>query len=139
MTNSEKLVSVIDKAQTARKAFLTEVQSLSQAEFNFKPSRDAWSIGEVIHHVGLSEEHWQRTMTELFKSGAESGRATKRIALDELAMGPRMIPMPLLRFPGFLIPWSIMADLVPSGVQSFILANPIFKVRTAPAVEPKPA
>ena len=78
MTNSEKLVSVIDKAQTARKAFLTEVQSLSQAEFNFKPSRDAWSIGEVIHHVGLSEEHWQRTMTELFKSGAESGRANPR-------------------------------------------------------------
>src|SRR5690349_4131400 len=95
MTNAEKLDSVIDQAQTARKAFLAEVQSLSQAEFNFKPSRDAWSIGEVVHHVGLSEEHWQRTMTELFRSGAESGRATKRIALDELAMGPRMIPMSL--------------------------------------------
>ena len=138
MTNAEKLDSLIDRAQTARKAFLTEVQGLSQAEFDFKPARDAWSIGEVIHHVGLSEEHWQRTMTELFKNGAERGRATKRIAFDELAMGPRMIPMALLRFPGFLIPWSIMADFVPSGVQSFILANPIFKIRTAPAVEPKP-
>ena len=138
MTNTEKLESMVGKAQKARSAFLTEVQSLSQAEFDFKPAPDAWSIGEVIHHVVLSEEHWQRTMTELFKIGEGRGRATKRIAFGELAMGPRMIPMPLLRFPGFLIPWSIMADFVPNGVQSFILANPIFKVRTAPDVEPKP-
>ena len=123
--------------RSARHAFLTEVEGLSQVAFDFRPAPDEWSIGEVIHHVGLSEEHWQRTMTELFKKGAESGRATKRIPFGELAMGPRMIPMPLLRFPGFLIPWSIMADLVPSSVQSFILANPIFRVRTAPEVEPK--
>jgi hypothetical protein len=138
MTNAEKLQRAIDRVQPARSAFLTEVQGLSQAEFDFKPAHDAWSIGEVIHHVVLSEEHWQRTLRELFKLGQERGRATKRIGFDELAMGPRMIPMSLLRFPGFLIPWSIMADFVPSGIQSFILANPIFKVRTAPAVEPKP-
>ena len=137
MTNAEKLEIAIERVQTARSAFLIEVRGLSQAEFDFKPAHDAWSIGEVIHHVVLSEEHWQRTMRELFKLGEERGRATKRIAFGELAMGPRMIPMPLLRFPGFLIPWSIMADFVPSSIQSFILANPIFKVRTAPGVEPK--
>lgn len=34
---------------------LSEVEGLSQAQFDWRPAASEWSIGEVIHHLTLSE------------------------------------------------------------------------------------
>ncbi len=40
----------------SRKMFLDSVAGLSEAQLNFKPSPEKWSISEVAEHIALSEQ-----------------------------------------------------------------------------------
>ena len=118
-------------------AFLRGLEGLSQSELDFKPAPDSWSVGEVAHHVGLTETAFQRYMTELLRSGSPERGASRTIPFDELPMGPQMIPRSVLRLAPVLMPFSIMSSFMPKRLQSALLANPLVKIKTAPAVEPK--
>lgn len=137
MTNAERLASAIGKLQEERAAFLRHMDGLSQAELDFKPAPDSWSVGEVAHHVGLTERVFHRYMTELLRSGNPEQGASRTIHFDELPMGPQMIPTSLLRLAPVLMPFAILSSLMPQSLQSALLANPWVKIKTAPAVEPK--
>ena len=142
MTNPERLASAIGKLQEERAAFLRSAllipnAGLSQAQLDFKPAADSWSVGEVAHHVGLTERVFHRYMTDLLRSGSPEQGASRTIRFDELPMGPQMIPTSLLRLAPVLMPFAIMSSLMPQSLQSALLANPLVKIKTAPAVEPK--
>jgi hypothetical protein len=139
--NAEKLPALLAKIDSARRTFLSQISPLSQEQLDFKPGRNEWSVGEVAHHVALTEEGFQSTLRELLEKGGESGSAIKNIGIDELALGPSMIPQGILQgmlqLPGVRAPISLGMTLMPDFIKSFILANPIMKIRTAPALEPK--
>ena len=137
VSNTERLASAVGRMQEERAAFLRRLEGLSQAELDFKPAPDSWSVGEVAHHVGLTETIFHRYLTELFRSGSREQGASRTIPFDELPMGPAMIPPSLLRLAPVLLPFAIMSSLMPESLQSVLLANPLVKVKTAPAVEPK--
>ncbi|MGH9783146.1 MAG: DinB family protein [Terriglobia bacterium] len=137
MSNTERLASAVGRMQEERAAFLRGIEGLSQAELDFKPARDSWSVGEVAHHVGLTETMFHRYMADLLRSGSREQGASRTIPFDELPMGPQMIPRSLLRLAPVLLPFTIMSSFMPESVQSALLANPLVKVKTAPAVEPK--
>ena len=137
MTNPERLASAIGKLQEERAAFLGRMDGLLQAELDFKPAADSWSVGEVAHHVGITERVFHRYLSELFRSGSPEQGASRTIRFDELPMGPQMIPTSLLRLAPVLLPFAILSSLMPQSLQSALLANPLVKIKTAPAVEPK--
>ena len=137
MTNAEMLASAIGKMQEERAAFLRRIEGLSQAELDFKPAPDSWSVGEVAHHVGLTETVFHRYMADLLRSGSREQGASRTIPFDELPMGPQMIPPSILRLAPVLLPFAIMSAFMPQSLQSALLANPLVKIKTAPAVEPK--
>jgi len=140
MSNAEKLTTLLARFESARRTFLAQINPLSQEQFDFKPASDAWSIGEVAHHIALTEQTFQGTLKELFEKGAQSGGATRNLGIHELPMGPSIIPQSILQgilqFPGVRVPLSLGASIVPGFIQSFILANPILKIRTAPELQP---
>jgi len=43
------------KLETERAEVLREVENLSQAQFDWRPADDEWSIREVIHHLTIAE------------------------------------------------------------------------------------
>jgi hypothetical protein len=137
MTNEEKFGQAIEGIQEARAPFLSRLESLSQTQLDFKPSESSWSIGEVIHHVGLAEKMVQDNLQELLESGPEKQGVTKKVSFEELPMTPSIIPRSFMQLPPLLIPFSIMTRFTPREVQSFLLANPILKITTAPALEPQ--
>jgi len=47
---------VIDEIEAVRKAVLDSVLTLSQADLDFTPSADRWSVGEILHHLRRMEE-----------------------------------------------------------------------------------
>ncbi len=140
MSNAEKLTALLANIDSARRIFLSQITPLSQDQFDFRPGRDEWSVGEAAHHIALTEEAFQGTLRELLAKGGESG-AMKSIGIDDLALGPTMIPQSILQsmlqFPGIRVPMSLSMTLMPGFIKSFILANPFMKIRTAPALEPK--
>ncbi len=141
MSNAEKLTALLAGIDSARRTLLSQISPLSQEQFVFKPGRDDWSVGEVAHHIALTEAAFQGTLRELIEKGRESGSAIKNIGIDELALGPSIIPQSILQsvlqLPGVRAPISLGMTLMPSFIKSFILANPIMKIRTAPMLEPK--
>ncbi|HXI42064.1 MAG TPA: DinB family protein [Bryobacteraceae bacterium] len=141
MRTAEKLTTLLAGIGSARRTFLSQISPLSQKQFDFKPGRDDWSVGEVAHHVALTERAFQTTLKELLDKGGESGSAIKNIGIDELALGPSMIPQSILQsvlqLPGVRAPMSLGMTLMPGFIKSFILANPIMKIRTAPMLEPE--
>ena len=62
---SSRLREVVDELEAVRKALLDSVLSLSQADLDFTPSADRWSIGEILHHLRLMEDSAIRVLEKL--------------------------------------------------------------------------
>lgn len=137
MTNEERFSQALERIQRERALLNTQFESLSQAQLDFKPSSDSWSVGQVAHHVGLAEKMLQDNVRELLQAGRERRRVTRNVTFQDLPMRPRIIPGLLLAMEPVLLSFSIMNTFVPRPLQSFFLANSILKIKTAPALEPK--
>ena len=46
---------VVETLQRTRDAFVAATHELSEAQYQFKPAPDSWSIGQIVEHVALSE------------------------------------------------------------------------------------
>ncbi len=66
----------------SRKLFLDSVAGLSEAQLNFKPSPEKWSIAEVAEHVALSEQFIFGAAEGALKSPAREKMADPR-KMDE--------------------------------------------------------
>jgi DinB family protein len=137
MTNEEKFARATEQMQKERAEFLARFEGLSQAQLDFKPARDSWSVGETAQHVGLTERVIRDNLRNLLQEASDRQDTLRKIGFQELPLAPRFIPPALFRFPPFVISLSIMSRMVPRPVQTFFLANPFLKARAAPNVEPK--
>jgi hypothetical protein len=59
----------------SRKLFLDSVAGLSDAQFNFKPAPEKWSIAEVAEHIALSETFIFQAVDGALKSPAREKMA----------------------------------------------------------------
>ena len=57
----EHAVAELDSSQ---KAFLAATSGLSEAQWNFKPAPDRWSIAECAEHIGVTETFILNLITE---------------------------------------------------------------------------
>ncbi len=46
---------VVEDLQRTRDAFVAATHQLSEAQYQFKPNPDGWSIGQIVEHVALAE------------------------------------------------------------------------------------
>ena len=53
-----------------RKAFLDSVAGLSDAQWNFKPAPERWSIAECAEHIAVSEDSLFDLLRQILKSPA---------------------------------------------------------------------
>ncbi|MGA2379542.1 MAG: pyridoxal-dependent decarboxylase [Spirochaetia bacterium] len=67
------LREVVDELQVARERLLLSVGSLSQADLDFTPSADRWSIGEILHHLRLIEDGVLRVLEKLAARAEKTG------------------------------------------------------------------
>src|SRR6266545_4531348 len=57
-----------------RKVFLDSVAGLSDAQWNFKPSPDRWSVAECAEHIAVSEDSIFDLLRQTVKSPAAPGK-----------------------------------------------------------------
>jgi hypothetical protein len=72
--------------------FLKSVKGLSDAQWNYKPAPDRWSVAEVSEHIALSEDFLSKMVTDQIMKSPEAS-AEKRAAVrgkEEQIM--KMIP-----------------------------------------------
>jgi hypothetical protein len=84
-----------------RARVLSEVEGLSQAQVDWRPTAGDWSVGEIVHHLTLAEVATGKLTSKLLK---EAGTAVAPFPADLAAFaalppwpaGPREAP-PLVR------------------------------------------
>ena len=89
VTQAEK-----DKAlqylETTKKNVLEATKGLSEAQWNFKPAPDRWSVAQVMEHIAASEDFIRGMLKEkvMMAPGGEPGRDVKKTDDAVLAMVP---------------------------------------------------
>ena len=89
VTQAEK-----DKAlqylETTKKNVLEATKGLSEAQWNFKPAPDRWSVAQVMEHIAAAEDFIRATLKEkvMMAPAGDAGRDVKKT--DEAVM--MMVP-----------------------------------------------
>ncbi len=89
VTQAEK-----DKAlqylETTKKSVLEATKGLSEAQWNFKPAPDRWSVAQVTEHIAAAEDFIRGMLKEkiMMAPAGEPGRDVKKTDDAVLAMVP---------------------------------------------------
>ena len=77
----------LSELQATRKLFLESVAGLSEAQWNFKPAPEVWSVGEVAEHIAVSEDTIFGLITEkIMKGPAEPDKKAEVQGKDQIIL-----------------------------------------------------
>ena len=77
----------LSELQATRKLFLESVAGLSEAQWNFKPAPEVWSVAEVAEHIAVSEDTIFGLITErIMKSPAEPDKKAEVQGKDQIIL-----------------------------------------------------
>jgi len=86
LSKEEREVAIND-LQATRKLFLDSIANLSEAQWNFKPAPDVWSVAEVAEHIAVSEDTLFDLVTErIMKSPAQPERRAEVKGKDTIVL-----------------------------------------------------
>jgi hypothetical protein len=134
MDNTARLQRSVEKIASERTRLLAATQGLSPEQADFHATEGAWSISEIVQHVGLAETG----LRDIVKKVLQADRPVYRVSYDELPITIKGVPETLTRL-GFelMSPFSFMARFAPRQIAPFVIANPIIKAKAAPQAEPR--
>ena len=79
--NPEERKFLIEQMEISKKAFLSSLAGISEAQWSFKPAPDRWSIAECMEHIAAAEDFILGNIQEgVMKAPAAPGRDVAAIA-----------------------------------------------------------
>jgi hypothetical protein len=110
---SPKIAEIAAVLTGTRSALLAAVAGLSQQDLERRPGPDEWSVGEILHHLLLTETSIARLAVRQLERGFAAGLAPD--SAPEESVLPRMAHLPVadrsrrLPAPDFTIPTPALA------------------------------
>jgi hypothetical protein len=86
-SNAQKLAEAFDSLEERRRELLAAVKGINQAQADFKPAPDQWSIGEVLDHLCLSGKGTFARVKGLCDGTVEAPQLTGKDATDKFLAG----------------------------------------------------
>ena len=75
--------------ESTKKGVLDATKGLSEAQWNFKPASDRWSVAECVEHIAAAEDFIRgMAVDKVMKAPAAPGRDTAKIDAGIMAMIP---------------------------------------------------
>src|SRR3984885_16164811 len=68
--NDSERAFLIEQMEISKKAFLTSIAGISEAQWKFKPAPNVWSVQECAEHIVLSETFISDGAQQLLKTPA---------------------------------------------------------------------
>lgn len=75
--NSKERRYLISHLKDTRTNLLQHIEGLSEAQWNYKPAKDKWSIRECLYHLVLAEKNFTTLATETLKQPPAPNAASK--------------------------------------------------------------
>jgi len=115
-----------DKAVTelegSEKVFLEATRGLSEAQWNYKPAPDRWSVAECAEHIGVTEDMIFKMITEQALKGPAEPQKRELVKMQD----DQIVPMALDRTQKFKAPESIQPTrrwATPGEISKNVLEN----------------
>jgi hypothetical protein len=137
MTPREQLKRTLARLGAERAVFKGKLETLTQAQLDFKPASHSWSISQIAHHVGLGEGVWQGYLRAILKDGQRSNGVAQKVSLQEVPFSSRVVPDFILKSPFVITPISVFMNFMPRPLQSMLFAVPLFKMNAGPRMQPQ--
>jgi len=100
MTLPVALAAISQDLDDVRAGVLRETDGLSQAQADWRPSQNDWSVGEILHHLTLAEINTGKLTSKLLKETGAAGAYPSEVGafapLPPWPAGPREAP-PIVR------------------------------------------
>jgi hypothetical protein len=120
LTQSER-DRALSELYASRKQFLDSIAALTEAQWNFKPAPNVWSIAECAEHIAVSEDLLLDSLPKLLKSPAEPQKRAEVKGKDEFLLKAMTDRSHKAQAPEMLAPkrrWPSQAVLVDHFKQS---------------------
>lgn len=85
ITNEERTL-VVEMLEANSKRFLADILNVSEAQWNYKPSPDSWSVAEVSEHITLSDGLLLSVVQRSLKAPADSIKANALLGKEQLVI-----------------------------------------------------
>jgi DinB family protein len=89
------LQKAITLTDADRQRVLNRVQDITQAQADYKPTPEAWSVGEILHHLILIEVSISKLFNKLIRENQRVIGATDAMRVEDMryaADGPQQAP-----------------------------------------------
>jgi hypothetical protein len=131
---AEELARAIAGYRTAREGTLSILENLTQRETDFSPAAGAWSVGQNVEHLLLTDELYRgylRTLIDLAQKGGEKHLTLTFTEIDtSIAYIPRdVIPM-------LSVPLTLLTTVMPRVVRENLFRLPLIPAVTPSATNP---
>jgi uncharacterized damage-inducible protein DinB len=125
----------LTEIKSVRDKTLGLIQDLDQSELDRSPSSGKWSIGEILDHLVLTDDYYQKDVSELIDRGKKDGAAEINRTFGEFDVAPRFLPK---SFMAFTTPFlSVTNCLLPRFVREAVMQNAIVPFQNPNVVQPR--
>ena len=84
--SSDELERARDHLESTRDTLLAETAGLSDAQWNFKPAPDRWSVGEVVEHLAAAEDFLMTMVRDQVMQAPPRATAEDMAAIDAFVL-----------------------------------------------------
>jgi len=106
----------MSELHATRKLFLDSIAGVSDAQWNFKPAPEVWSVAECAEHIALSEDRLYELVTQkLMKTPADPEKKAEVAGKDDLILEKTVDRGQKFQAPEMLRPthqWASKDDLI---------------------------
>jgi uncharacterized damage-inducible protein DinB len=137
----------LSELYAGRKQFLDSIAGLTEAQWNFKPAPNVWSIAECAEHIALSDDYLLESLPKLLQTPADPQKRAEVKGKDEFIIKAMQDRSHKAQAPEMLVPkrrWSNEAALeqhfkespdrlldyvrsTPDDLRDHFMTHPMFK------------
>jgi len=122
--------------RSVRDDTLKLVDGMDQAQAEVRPSKDEWSVTEILDHLFLTEKLYREKFSELILLQKTGKEARLSSSFKEINTSVMFIPQPLLPF--FELPLRFMNPFVPDFIREMMFRNRLIPAQAPSAATPRP-
>jgi hypothetical protein len=86
MPLSKKVQEIVGVLSTTRQALIDSVSNLNEAQLDYRSEDGVWSIGDILHHLALTDEANLKLTSNMLKQ-AEAMKLPEDSTPDDSALG----------------------------------------------------
>ena len=125
----EERTRALARYRAARDGTLAIIRDLTQAQADFSPAANVWSIGQNVQHLLLTEDLYRTQMRKMIDMARQGGATNIDLTFQQINTSFAYIPREVM--PVFTVPLNIMNMFMPRAIRETMFRFPLI-----PAVNP---